>query len=119
MGTPAYPIDTGRSRQIAIGLAGISFGLAHLPASVGLPCPLRSLTGVPCPFCGMTTALRALGGGHVANSLQAAPLGMILVLVVLLMAIRRANPPLRVPVWYLLTPITAEWLYELTRYHVI
>ena len=67
----------------------------------------------------MTTALRALGGGHVANSLQAAPLGMILVLVVLLMAIRRANPPLRVPVWYLLTPITAEWLYELTRYHVI
>ena len=119
MGTPAFQIDTSRSRQFAIGLVGISFGLAHLSASVGLPCPMRSLTGIPCPFCGTTTALRDLGGGNIANSLQAAPLGMMLVFVALLMAIRRTSSPLRAPIWFVILPLFAEWLFELARFHVI
>ena len=37
-------------------------------------CLLRGLTGVPCPFCGGTTALVQLGRGDLAAALRASPL---------------------------------------------
>lgn len=37
-------------------------------------CLLRGLTGIPCPFCGGTTALVQLGRADVAAALAASPL---------------------------------------------
>lgn len=39
----------------------------------GLPCPLRTLTGVPCPACGLTTAAVALVRGQVGAAFAANP----------------------------------------------
>jgi hypothetical protein len=43
----------------------------------GLPCPLLTLTGVPCPFCGMTTATVALVHGDWAAAAAASPLAYL------------------------------------------
>jgi hypothetical protein len=37
-------------------------------------CLLRGLTGVPCPFCGGTTAMVQLGRGDLAAAFAASPL---------------------------------------------
>jgi len=43
----------------------------------GVPCPLRSLTGVPCPFCGFTTAAVALTRRQWADAASASPLACL------------------------------------------
>lgn len=55
--------------------------LAHLPAGVGLPCPLLRGTRDPCPFCGPTTSAM---GARFRAAVTAAPLGIAVVAVALL-----------------------------------
>jgi hypothetical protein len=117
-----YEIDVRRVRKpAAIFLAG-GLVLAHLPAGVGLPCPLRALTGVPCPFCGVTTSVRATLGGHVRAGLDAAPLGLLLIAAAVAIALRLGPAHvrfLRPIVVVAIVGIVAEWCFELLRFHTI
>ena len=48
---------------------------------IGLPpCTFRSLTGVPCPSCGLTTSFALLMHGDLVNSLRANAVGTLLAL---------------------------------------
>ena len=53
--------------------------LPLLPGEAGLPCPLRTVTGVPCPLCGMTTSVEAAVHLHPAEAFAANPGGLLLV----------------------------------------
>jgi hypothetical protein len=50
--------------------------------SVGWPCPLRALTGFPCPACGLTRATRHAIHGDVAAATSMHPLVWLVVPVV-------------------------------------
>ena len=49
----------------------------HLPGRPSTLCALRALTGVPCPFCGGTTAGVRLGHADVLGALRASPLAVV------------------------------------------
>jgi hypothetical protein len=114
-----YPIDLSRARTPAALLLGGSVVLAHLPTAVGLPCPLRSATGVPCPCCGLTTAWRDLGGGRVGSSLAAAPAGIVLAALALLLVVGIVPSRLSVKYWVVVMAVGTEWAYELVRFHLL
>jgi hypothetical protein len=46
----------------------------HRPATV---CLLRATTGIPCPFCGGTTAAAHVGAGQLGAALRASPLALV------------------------------------------
>ena len=60
------------SAVLALGLAHVK--VAGRPATI---CPLRALTGIPCPFCGGTTAAVRLGHFDVIGALRANPFVLI------------------------------------------
>jgi hypothetical protein len=107
----------GRELTLVGGaMLAAAFILPALPGHPGLPCPLKMITGVPCPMCGMTTSVEAtvhldLGGAFAAN-----PAGIALVVVAIVLLVRRprAIPIPAVPV--LLTLFALMWVFELHRF---
>lgn len=68
-------------RRLGGAMAAGGAVLSVLPA-LGPLCPLRRITGVPCPFCGMTTATLAFARGDLGAAVAANPLALVLLLVI-------------------------------------
>lgn len=66
-------------------LAGITYGLFFLYTGVGLPCPIRMITGLKCPGCGVTHMFAALMRLDFKEAFRANP--AVLMLSPLLLAI--------------------------------
>jgi hypothetical protein len=112
-------VDVRRLRNPALVFLAGGLLLAHLPAGVGLPCPMRSITGVPCPFCGMTTSVRDTLGGHVRSGLAAAPLGLVLIATSIAVGLRLGPSSVRVLRPFVIVGVAAEWCFELFRFHIL
>lgn len=70
-----------------IGVAGIAWWLEPDPRGVGTheqlglrPCFLVAVCGVPCPFCGMTTAVTHAAHGNMAAAFRTQPAGALFAL---------------------------------------
>jgi hypothetical protein len=86
-------------------------------------CPLRAMTGVPCPLCGGTTAAMSLARLRPVEALRANPfvvLGALLVAVAPLAARRHVRRlPLRVAMGMLGCLLVAAELWQLVRFDLL
>jgi hypothetical protein len=76
---PAAPAATPGSvvrRYAAVGATALLLGAVHVPHRPATLCLFRELTGLPCPFCGGTTAAVRLGHGQLEGALAASPLAV-------------------------------------------
>jgi len=110
-------------------MVGLSYAVPLAP-NLGTLCPLRRVTGVPCPFCGLTTGVVATTHGHLVPGLGANPLAPVLVLATgvgwMLWALRRSGRlATRWPVhpglwrwarWALGPGLLFLWVFELHRF---
>jgi glycerol-3-phosphate acyltransferase PlsY len=99
----------------------------------GIPCPLRTLTGIPCPFCGLTTATVALVHGQWSTAVATSPLACLVAILVvgtapmlllrqagLASGPRQASVTTRRRITRVMYVIVAlNWVFELHRYGII
>jgi len=112
--TLALP-DTSDLRAAGGLMLAAAAVLPVLPGHPGLPCPLRTITGVPCPLCGMTTSVEATVHLHFGDALAASPAGVVLVALAIVLLIRRPKS-LRVPMALIYGVLAAMWIFQLHRF---
>jgi hypothetical protein len=126
----AYRAELGRNLRLTGGAMVLASYAVPLAPHVGPLCPLRRLTGVPCPFCGLTTGVVDVTHGHLAGGLLANPMAPLLVAATLaawvVWALRRAGRtrparPVRPGLWVwaraaIAPTLLAMWLFELARF---
>jgi hypothetical protein len=109
-------------RYAIVGAVAVLIGALHIPHRPATLCPFRALTGLPCPFCGGTTAAVNLGHGDLGGAVRASPLAVgLFTLGPLLTA-------LRPPRWWLVarnrwlvisTVLIASEIWQLARFGII
>ena len=115
--TVTFDLRDVRGAAFALLAAGATLPL--VPGHAGLPCPLRTLTGVPCPLCGTTTSVEATVHGHPVAALEANPAGPFLVLAAVALVVRRPRDVARVPLLLVLLVAAGMWVFELNRFGIL
>ncbi len=101
-------------------IVGIGLWLVPAQGHVGthrqlglLPCGFLTMTGYPCPTCGMTTAFAHAVRGQVVDSIRSQPAGFVLALVTILIGASAAGAMTvgRYPAinWYRVNPTSFVW----------
>ena len=89
--------------------------LPVLPGHPGLPCPLKTITGVPCPFCGMTTSVEATVHLHLGDAMAATPAGILLVVTAIVLLFRRPKT-IKLPLPVVFGVLALMWAFQLHRF---
>ena len=109
-------IDARSENELRIAMAGLVGAAAAwplLPVHPRFVCPLRTVTGIPCPFCGMTRACVAAMHGHIGASLAFNPAGVVVLILAVALLIRPAFLRfLRRPAWFWTLTIGALWIWN-------
>ena len=104
-------------------VAAVLAALVHRVHDPGTLCPIRAVTGVPCPLCGGTTVFMDLGAAHPVKAAAANPFALV-------GAIGLATAPLgtgrmwwalspRSRAWFLGVVIFLSWLWQLARFGLL
>ena len=99
-------------------MLGAALLLPALPGHPGITCPLRSLTGIPCPLCGMTTSVEDTVHAHIGRALAANPGGIgAVIAAIAVLVLRPVN--IRIPAFLPPLTLVTLWLFELHRFSIL
>jgi len=76
LGMP-HRLRTSGGRLALAAVCSLGAAWVHEHHDPGALCPLRRLTGIPCPMCGSTTVFMEAGAGHWTAALTANPLTVL------------------------------------------
>ena len=108
-------VDLRVLRAVGAALAGLAAVLTPIPAGLVPPCPLRTLTGIPCPTCGMTRGFAALVHGDVEHALMMNPGTYLVVAVALFLLVQWRAKSITIPVWTIVAMLAAMWTWQLFK----
>jgi len=124
--TAAPPTPAGRSSSLTIdlkplrvagaGMFAVAAVRPWLPATIGPPCPLRTVTGVPCPFCGMTRGVTALVHGQLSAAFSYNPGAFLVVAMALVLLVAWRWQRVRIPMWAVFVFFATLWAFQLFKY---
>lgn len=105
------------ARVLAGGMLAAAAVRPLVPIETVPPCPLRTLTGIPCPLCGMTRGVTAAVHGNLGRALELSPASILLVLLaVALIVTPRLPARVTAPVWVVLGVLALMWSFQLLKY---
>lgn len=111
-------IDLRDLRVAGSAMLFLAATLPLVPGYPGVPCLLRTFTGVPCPFCGMSTSVKETVRLHLRDAWAANPAGIVAVVVaVTLIALRPSRA--RFPALLIPTVLAAMWIFQLFRFSIL
>jgi len=114
--TDTTEIELAPLRTAGLFLVPAAIVLSVSPVDPVPPCPLRTLTGIPCPLCGSTRGVIAAVHGHIGHALALNPASIGVLILALLMVAGWRVERIRIPVWVIITVFAVLWSYQLFKY---
>ena len=112
-GVQTHTIELRDLRYAGAAMLGAALVWPALPVHPPLACPLRTVTGIPCPFCGMTRSVVAIVHGHLGASLRFNPGGIVIVALAIALVAGWRTERVRLPTWLLPVLLGLLWAYNI------
>lgn len=111
-------LDVRDLRTASVVLLGAAAVVPVLPGHDELTCPLRAVTGIPCPLCGMTTSVTNAVRLDVHDAVAANPAGVVAIVAAILLLTLRPRR-LALPATIVPVALAAMWVWQLVRFSII
>jgi Protein of unknown function (DUF2752) len=112
----AARVDLKEVRIVGAAMLAAAAIRPAIPFEFVPPCPLRTVTGIPCPMCGMTRGVTALVHGDFAHALLMNPASYLAVALAILLLVQWRTRRVLIPVWVVVTVLAGMWAWQLVKY---
>lgn len=110
------PVDLRALRGIGVAMLGVAAVRPVIPFEFVPPCPLRTLTGIPCPLCGMTRGVTAAVHADLGRAAFLNPGSVVAVVLAVLLLLAWRTNRIHVPVWLITLILGFLWSWQLFKY---
>ncbi len=110
------PVNLDAMRGVGAGILAVAAVRPLVPFEFVPPCPLRTLTGIPCPFCGMTRGVTAAVHADLGRAAFLNPGSIVLVVLAVLLLVAWRSKRVDLPTWVVAAVLGLMWCWQLFKY---